>query len=84
MAGSVTWTQLRELAAFRSKKGCGISLYMNLDPSEVPTPGDVQTRVNALHQMIESGHLPVRRPGRYDIRSHLVRGERMWWESAEQ
>jgi peptide chain release factor subunit 1 len=47
MAGSVTWTQLRELAAFRTDKGCAISLYLNLDPSEVPTPGDAQTRMNA-------------------------------------
>src|SRR3989440_10779628 len=48
MAGSVTWTQLRELAAFRTEKGCAITLYLNLDPSEVPTPGDAQTRMNAL------------------------------------
>ena len=47
MAGSVTWTQLRELAGFRTDKGCAISLYLNLDPSEVPTPGDAQTRMNA-------------------------------------
>src|SRR5437764_12827798 len=48
MAGSVTWTQLRELAAFRTNKGCATSLYLNLDPSEVPTAGDAQTRINAL------------------------------------
>src|SRR5438552_5154228 len=48
MAGSVTWTQLRELAAFRTNKGCAISLYLNLDPSEVPTAGDAQTRMNAV------------------------------------
>ena len=48
MAGSVTWTQLRELAAFRTDRGCAISLYLNLDPSQVPTAGDAQTRMNAL------------------------------------
>ncbi len=48
MAGSVTWTQLRGLAAFRTDKGCAISLYLNLDPSEVPTAGDAQTRMNAV------------------------------------
>ena len=48
MAGSVTWTTLRELAGFRTEKGCAISLYLNLDPSEVPTPSDAQTRMNAL------------------------------------
>src|SRR5438270_13146349 len=48
MAGTLTWTQLRELAGFRTEKGCAISLYLNLDPSEAPTPGDAQTRMNAL------------------------------------
>ena len=37
-------------------------------------------RDSPLDLMIDSGHLPVRRPGRYDIRSHLVRGEAMSWE----
>src|SRR5919201_1065653 len=48
MAASVTWATLRELAGFRTEKGCAISLYLNLDPSEVPTPGDAQSRMNAL------------------------------------
>jgi hypothetical protein len=48
MARTVTWAQLRELAGFRTDKGCAISLYLNLDPSDAPTPGDVQTRINAL------------------------------------
>ena len=48
MPGTVTWPRLRELAAFRTENGCAISLYLNLDPSEVPTPGDAQSRMNAL------------------------------------
>ena len=44
----MTWEQLRELAGFRAEKGCAISLYVNLDPSEVPTPPSVQTKVNSL------------------------------------
>ena len=48
MAGTVTWKRLRELAGFRTEKGCAISLYLNLDPSEVPTPGDARTRMNAV------------------------------------
>jgi peptide chain release factor subunit 1 len=48
MAGMVTWSLLRELAGFRAEKGCAISLHVNLDPSEVPTAGDAQTRMNAL------------------------------------
>jgi predicted dehydrogenase len=35
----------------------------------------LQTRVNPLELMIESGHLPVRHPGRYDIRNRTLRGE---------
>jgi peptide chain release factor subunit 1 len=48
MASTVTWSLLRELANFRAEKGCATSVYMNLDPSEVPTAGDAQTRMNAL------------------------------------
>jgi peptide chain release factor subunit 1 len=48
MADTVTWSLLRELAGFRAEKGCATSLYVNLDPSEVPTAGDAQTRMNAL------------------------------------
>src|SRR6266550_758402 len=48
MADTVTWPLLRELASFRAEKGCATTLYLNLDPSEVPTAGDAQTRINAL------------------------------------
>ena len=48
MAGMVTWSLLRELAGFRAENGCATSLYLNLDPSEVPTAGDAQARMNAL------------------------------------
>jgi peptide chain release factor subunit 1 len=48
MADTVTWSILRSLAAFRAENGCATSLYLNLDPSEVPTAGDAQTRMNSL------------------------------------
>lgn len=48
MAGSITWEELRELAAFRATRGCAISLYLGLDPSLAPTPKDVQARVDSL------------------------------------
>ncbi|MDQ2968308.1 MAG: hypothetical protein M3R37_08335 [Actinomycetota bacterium] len=48
MAGTVTWSLLRELAGFRAEKGCAISLCLNLDPSEVPTAGEAQTRMNSM------------------------------------
>ncbi|MFO7917658.1 MAG: Gfo/Idh/MocA family oxidoreductase [Anaerolineae bacterium] len=38
----------------------------------------LQTRLNPLDLMVESGHLKPERPGRYDIRAFLLRGERLW------
>jgi len=40
----------------------------------------LQTRVNPLDLMVESGHLAPQRPGPYDIRAFLLRGERLWGE----
>ncbi len=37
----------------------------------------LQTRVNPLELMVESGHLEPIRPGHYDIRAFVLRGERM-------
>jgi peptide chain release factor subunit 1 len=48
MADTVTWSLLRELATFRAEKGCATSVYLNLDPSEVPTARDAHSRMNAL------------------------------------
>ena len=39
----------------------------------------LKTRQSPLDLMVESGHLAPERPGRYDIRSFLVRGEEMVW-----
>jgi len=48
VATTVTWDALRQLAGFRAAKGCAISLYLDLDPSNSPTAGDAATRVNSL------------------------------------
>lgn len=48
MATAMTWDELRELAGFRAEKGCAISFFVDLDPGDVPTPADVQTKVNSL------------------------------------
>ena len=58
MAG-ITWEQLRELAAFRAENGCAISLYVNLEPSDTPTPAAAETRVNA--QLAEAERLAEER-----------------------
>ena len=39
----------------------------------------LQTRANPLDVAVESGQWPVERPGRWDERSFLVRGEDMTW-----
>jgi len=41
----------------------------------------LQTRVNPLDLMVESGHLAPQRPGPYDIRAFLLRGERLWGDN---
>ena len=41
----------------------------------------MQTRDNPLDLMVESGHLAPERPGPYDIRAYLLRGERMTSDS---
>ena len=48
MAESITWEQLRELAAFRSERACAVSLYVGLDPSEVPTPSDLASHIRSV------------------------------------
>jgi peptide chain release factor subunit 1 len=48
VADTITWETLRELASFRAAKGRAISVYLSLDPSEVPTPADTQTRMHSV------------------------------------
>lgn len=42
----------------------------------------LQTRLNPLDLMVESGHLEPLRPGRYDIRASHLRGERLFTDDA--
>jgi len=48
MARTVTWDELRDLASFEAENGYAISVYLDLDPSLVPTSGDAHTRLNSL------------------------------------
>jgi Bacterial archaeo-eukaryotic release factor family 10 len=48
MARTVTWDELRDLAGFEAENGFAISVYLDLDPSMVPTTGDAHTRLNSL------------------------------------
>lgn len=42
----------------------------------------LQSRVDPLTLMVESGHLAPQRPGRYEIRANSLRGEEMYTDSA--
>lgn len=55
-----------------------MALYESARLREV-TRLPLATRTHPLDLMVESGALPVTRPGKYDIRSFLVRGEGMSW-----
>jgi predicted dehydrogenase len=55
-----------------------MALYESARLKEV-TKLPMLTRANPLDLMVESGDLPVTRPGKYDIRSGHVRGEAMSW-----
>lgn len=68
MAEQLTWTTLRDLAGFRSEGGCAISLYLDLDPADSPTPTAVDTHVNSLLSEAEK-HVEGRR-------DELTHGER--------
>ena len=48
VAGTITWEQLRELTAFRARLGSAVSLYVGLDPSIVPTVGDLASHTRSL------------------------------------
>jgi len=48
VAATVTWEALRELAGFRSEHRCAFSIYLDLDPSDTPTPADAETRMRSL------------------------------------
>jgi len=48
VAATVTWEALRELAGFRAESGCALSIYLDLDPSDTPTPAGAETRLRSL------------------------------------
>jgi peptide chain release factor subunit 1 len=48
MTTTISLDALRELAAFRTARGCAISLFLDLNPSSAPTAADVAARVRSL------------------------------------
>src|SRR5918912_1743730 len=62
MAATVTWETLRDLAGFRSVKGCAISLFVDVHPSTSPTPVELETKMRSLlsdaEKEADSRHYP--------------------------
>jgi peptide chain release factor subunit 1 len=71
MARTVTWDELRDLAGFETRKGCAISVYLDLDPSTTPTAGDAATRLNSLLDEGARGDGANRRDLSHDQRQGL-------------
>jgi peptide chain release factor subunit 1 len=82
MAATVTWSRLRDLAAFRSEKGCAISVYVDLDPSVTPTTQDKDTRLRVLLSDIEkdSDARAYTSERKQALRADLDR-IRSWWDN---
>jgi peptide chain release factor subunit 1 len=71
MARTITWDELRDLAGFEAEKGCAISLYLDLDPRDTPTPGDAATRLRSLLDEAAKGDGANRRELTHDQRLGL-------------
>lgn len=49
---------LRELAGFQASSSCAVSLYVDLDPSSVPTPVELDRQLSALlSEAVHSGRI---------------------------
>jgi len=83
MAATVTWDLLRDLAGFRAGRGCAVSLYLNLDPSEVPTAPAVETRINSLlseaERQMDASRGELSRDAREGLKTDLDRIRR-WFD----
>jgi peptide chain release factor subunit 1 len=77
VAGTITWDQLRELGGFRAEKGCAVSLYIDLDPSVVPTAAEVETKVHSLldeaERILDERRRELPRDQREGLKSDLER-----------
>jgi peptide chain release factor subunit 1 len=80
MATPVTRDTLRDLAGFRDPNGCAISIYVDLDPSSVPTTPDVKTKFSALlaEAEKEAEALSGSRECRLALRDALERIRTFW------
>src|SRR5437879_3839125 len=81
MATAVTTDILRDLTAFEAENGCALSLYLDLDPSWIPTIPQVETKFNAI--LAEAEKIAERRTSGRDCRLALredIARIRTWWD----
>lgn len=71
MTTTVKLDQLRELAGFRVRNGCAISLYLDLDPSTSPTAAATATRVSSLLDVASKSHGATRGDLAHEVREGL-------------
>jgi len=71
MTTTVNVDALRELARFRARKGCAISLYLDLDPGVTPTARELATRVSSLLDAGAKSHGATRGDLAHEIRQGL-------------
>ena len=82
MAITVTPNLLRDLATFRARSGCALSIYLDLDPSVSATTPDVEARFRArLNEAEKLAEDPkAERDCRMAVRDDLTR-IREWWDN---
>ena len=68
---TVSLDGLRELAGFRARNGCAISLYLDLDPTVSPTARHTSGRVNALLDAASKSHGATRGDLSHEVRTGL-------------
>jgi peptide chain release factor subunit 1 len=84
MTTTVSESALRELASYRARNGCAVSIYVDLDPSSTPTIPGREKRFHALLDAAqkEAEHVAAGRGRdcRLALRDDLAR-IRAWWGS---
>ena len=68
---TVSLDGLRELAGFRAKNGCAISLYVDLDPTLAPTARDTAVRVHAMLDAAAKSHGATRPDLAHEVKTGL-------------
>jgi peptide chain release factor subunit 1 len=75
--GTISWERLRELAGFRARQGCAISLYIGFDPSTTPTIPDAMTKINSLLDEAQKSAFAARAELTHD-QKHALQGDFDW------